>query len=118
MNLHLPITHSNNLNNDERLILVIDQDLEFVTAMKEIFERNQISVLVATTATKGIDLFHSANPDLVLIDADLTDRDGFQVLSDIAEIAQGRVTPIAITSWEKIKERTILAYQMGATDFS
>lgn len=118
MNLRMPLIHSRLLKHKhETLVLLIDQDMEFVMEMKELFDQDHFSILIATTAAKGIEYFHAANPDLVIIEANLPDMSGFDVLREISDIARSRVIPLAISSRDQLREHQIRAYELGATDF-
>lgn len=118
LNRHIPLLKSINTQDpDEKLILLIDQDIEFVMDLKDSFEQLGITILIATTAAKGLEYFHTANPDLVLIEVDLPDQSGFELLQEISDIARSRVIPIAITSSFHPKEYRIRSYQLGAIDF-
>ena len=102
---------------DEVLILLIDPNIDFATDMKESFDRHSISILIATTAAKGIEYFHTVNPDLVLIEANLPDKSGFDVLIEIEASARKQAIPTAIISSDNLKENRIRAYELGAIDF-
>ena len=102
---------------DEVLILLIDPNIDFVMDMKDSFDRKSISILIATTAAKGIEYFHTVNPDLVLIEANLPDKSGFDVLLEINQIARKLAIPTAIISSDQLKENRIRAYELGAIDF-
>lgn len=104
-------------NTDEKLILIISQDIDFVMNLKDSFDQYKISILIATTASKGIEYFHTTNPDLVIIEVSLPDTNGFDVLQEINDLARSRVIPIAITSTEQSRENRIRSYELGATDF-
>lgn len=117
MDQHIPLNESRSQPRDEVLILLIDPNIDFVMDMKDSFDRHSISVLIATTASKGIEYFHTVNPDLVLIEANLPDKSGFDVLLEIKDISRDRSIPTAIISSNQLKENRIRAYELGAIDF-
>ncbi len=118
MNLKMPFIETSHVKHqDEKLILVIDSNMGFVMELKELFDENHISILIATTAAKGLEYFHTANPDFVIIEANLPEMSGFELLHEINEIARSRFIPLAITSSNSSREYYSRAYELGAIDF-
>ncbi|MHA6259242.1 diguanylate cyclase [Sporosarcina sp. CAU 1771] len=112
----LPETYRNLLDK-ETSILIIDDDLEFVSFVKELLEEIGAQVVIALNGKRGLDLFYSTRPHFVLIDLYLPDMSGFEVLDQIADVARARNSTIAITSVNKARENKVMAYERGAMDF-
>jgi len=55
------------VNNGKRIVL-IDDDPDFVEYARIVLESASMTVLIATDATKGLELIRSARPDLVITD--------------------------------------------------
>jgi len=55
------------VNNGKRIVL-IDDDPDFVEYVRIVLESASMTVLIATDATKGLELIRSARPDLVITD--------------------------------------------------
>lgn len=102
---------------EETSILIIDDDLEFVSYVKEILEKMGAQVVIALNGKRGLDLFYSTRPHFVLIDLYLPDMTGFEILDQIAAIARARHITIAITSVNESRKNKIEAYERGAMDF-
>ncbi|WP_438319244.1 diguanylate cyclase [Sporosarcina sp. FA9] len=98
-------------------VLIIDDDLEFVSYVKEFLESMGAQVIIALNAKRGVEQFYSVRPSFVLIDINLPDMTGFQVLSQIAKTAQARHVTIAVMSVDDSKENRIMALEKGAMDF-
>lgn len=98
-------------------ILIIDDDLEFVSYVKELLESMGAQVAIALNGKRGLEMFYSMRPNFILLDLDLPDMSGFEVLDQIANIARARHVPIAITSVDDSRENRINAYEHGAMDF-
>jgi two-component system KDP operon response regulator KdpE len=71
-------------------------------------------VIDANTGTKGIDLFCTNNPDLVILDLGLPDIDGFDVLKEIRTISN---TPIIIVTARSTHDNIIRGLELGADDY-
>ena len=102
---------------ENKVILLIDDDVDFVAYMKESLEQNGFHVIIALTTDKGLDLFYSMKPNFVMLDISFPQSDGMTLLEQIVEVAMKSFTPIAIISGKDTMENRIRAYSLGATDF-
>lgn len=102
---------------EETFILLIDDDLEFVSFVKELLERLGAQVLVAMNGTRGIQQFYDMQPNMVIIDMYLPDMTGLEVFEKIGDTASDRhVTSILISS-ENNNDIISSAYEAGMMDF-
>lgn len=98
-------------------VLIIDDDLEFVSYVKDFLENMGAQVAIALNGKRGLEMFYSMRPNFILLDLYLPDMSGLEVLDQIANIARARHVPIAITSSDDSRENRINAYEHGAMDF-
>ncbi|ARK24593.1 hypothetical protein SporoP37_07905 [Sporosarcina sp. P37] len=111
----LPDRYVNRLD-QETFILIIDDDLEFVSYLKELLEKLGAQVIISLNGKRGIEQFYSMRPGIVIINAKLPDMTGFEVLDQIAEPARQKNTTLAISSEDATKEVQIETYRRGAMD--
>lgn len=102
---------------NESFILVIDSDAQFASHIKEALEEKGIPVVIALTGKKGLELFYTLKPQMVILDLHLPDADGFNLVARIYEAARNRYLPIAIASADNRIENQVRAMEIGATDF-
>lgn len=102
---------------EEIFVLIIDDDLEFASYVKELLEKMGAQVIVALNGKRGIEQFYSMSPNFVLIDLMLPDVSGFEILDQIKDTANARQVTIAIMSVDESRENKIKAYERGAMDF-
>lgn len=102
---------------EETVFLIIDDDLEFISFMKELLEKIGAQVVIALNGKRGIDQFYSMRPSFVFIDLYLPDMTGFHVLDQIAETARSKNTMLIMSSVDQSIENQILSYKKGAIDF-
>lgn len=102
---------------DESLVLIIDPDAEFAAQVKETLEQQGIPVVIALDGQKGMELFYTLHPQMVLLDLHFPDAEGFDLVSRIYEAGRGRHLPIAIVSEDDQMDNQIRAMEIGATDF-
>ncbi|MDV6377422.1 diguanylate cyclase [Sporosarcina sp. GW1-11] len=112
----LPERYINRLD-QETFVLIIDDDLEFVSYLKELLEKLGAQVIISLNGKRGIEQFYSMRPSIVIVDHKLPDMSGFEVLDQIAETARQKNTTLAISSENPTKELQIESYRRGAMDF-
>ncbi|OKL35510.1 diguanylate cyclase [Domibacillus mangrovi] len=110
-------TNLTSAENNDSFVLIIDDDLEFVSYVKENLEKSGIQVVIALDGKKGLELFYTLLPNMLIVDIQLPDMNGFDILAQIGDIARSRYVPIAIVSGDNSKENITRAYTMGAMDF-
>ena len=68
-----------------RRILVIDDNTAFRGAVSQLLERGGLVVVAgAATGASGVQLARDHEPDLVIVDVQLSDTDGFDVAEQLA----------------------------------
>lgn len=98
-------------------VLVIDDDVDFVTYVKEVLEKQLYPVSIALNAERGLKLFYEWKPGLILLDIVLPDKSGLYVLQQIVEKAKQEHIPIIMISGNNTIDNQIRAYRLGAMDF-
>ncbi len=86
--------------------LVIEDNADNMELMTLILEQNGYKVLKAETGQQGFDVALEARPDFILLDIQLPDMDGLEVLKKIrsSEI-DGDIPVIAVTSYAMVGDR-------------
>lgn len=102
---------------DKDFILVIDDDIVFITYIKEVLEKEGYSVIVAHNGKRGLELIYELKPSIVFLDIMLPDMDGFTILEDIIQKVKKERIVVAVMSVNDSKENRIRSYQLGAFDF-
>ncbi|WOV84063.1 diguanylate cyclase [Sporosarcina jeotgali] len=114
--LVLPELYVNKFD-QETFILIIDDDLEFVSFVKELLEQLGAQVLVAMNGTRGIQQFYDMQPNIVLIDLQLPDMTGLDVFEKIKDTASDRHVISILMSSHQTNEVVAQAYAAGLMDF-
>lgn len=88
-------------------------------SLESILGPHGYAVLRAYTGKQAVERAQSARPDLIIIDTDLPDRDGFDVCRELrADPAISASTPILITSpGHPSRQKRLEALRAGAWDF-
>ena len=77
-------------------ILIIDYEPRNVEAASHPLEKAGYKVATAADGVAGMKAFESLNPSLVLIEAMLPKKHGFEVCQELKSTPEGKNTPVAI----------------------
>lgn len=102
---------------EEALVLIIDADAEAAAQLKEKLEPKGITVVIALDGQKGTELFYTLRPQMVLLETNLPDTDGFLLAERIVEAGRSRYLTVALMSEDDDVDNHIRAMEIGATDF-
>ena len=67
------------MNNNKYKVLIVEDEANICSFIETLLTTNDYQALVAHTCTMGLTLFASHNPDLVILDLGLPDRDGLEL---------------------------------------
>ena len=102
------------MSNNKFKVLIIEDEANICSFIQTLLETNGYQALVAQTCVMGMTMFISYNPDLVILDLGLPDRDG---LDAICSIRQKYLTPIIVLSARTTEQDKIEALDLGANDY-
>lgn len=95
-------------------ILVIDDEPQIRKLLQIVLESNGFKVSTAATGMNGISLAASQQPDLILLDIGLPDRNGIEILQDLRQWYR---RPILVLSVQNKEEDIVGALDYGADDY-
>lgn len=95
-------------------ILVIEDDVLLGEIIRDELTRSGYQVHVAGDGAQGLAEFTRREPDLVLLDLILPDRNGFAILSDIRAISS---VPVVILTSRDLGEEKVTGLDLGADDY-
>lgn len=99
---------------NQPLILIIEDEEPLRRFLIPTLSSQRYQVLSAATATEGLAMARSHNPDLVLLDLGLPDRDGMAVLKEIRTWSR---KPVVILSARNQECDKVRALDQGADDY-
>ena len=102
------------MSNNKFKVLVVEDEANICSFIETLLETNGYQSLVANTCSMGLTLFASHNPDLVILDLGLPDRDGLEL---IRTVRQKYMTPIVVLSARTTEQDKIEALDLGANDY-
>ena len=99
-------------------IMLVDDEpvmLEIVQALLE--EEGYRHFVAVEDSTQAVAKLVDANPDMLLLDLDMPQVDGFQVLQRVRELDDFAHLPIIILTASENPDNKLKALELGATDF-
>ncbi|MFG6494943.1 diguanylate cyclase [Fictibacillus sp. UD] len=104
-------------NEDQPLILVVDPDISYLIDLKEELEKLGWSVFISQTADKAISMVYDLQPDCIVIDHTLHEKEVYSFLKQIRESISHQLIPVIVMSTTNNKLARLQAYELGADDF-
>ncbi|MBV8672405.1 MAG: response regulator, partial [Acidobacteriaceae bacterium] len=98
-------------------ILIVDDEAEIRESLEEILTEEGYSVSSTASGSEAIILLRDAPYDLLLLDIWLPDRDGLDVLADLASLETDDKPEVVVISGHATIETAVRATKLGAFDF-
>ncbi len=97
-------------------ILLAEDDNSLVRILKRMFEEKGLKIYDADNGESALELFHKHKPSIVLMDIEMPEMDGWQVLENIRK--EDQIIPVIIMTGRKTElEDSLYSYDKGATFF-
>jgi signal transduction histidine kinase/CheY-like chemotaxis protein len=113
-----PFDRAENVDSRSGTVLLIEDNLENVRLMESILERRTgIRLISAIQGTIGLDLARQHRPELILLDLNLPDIDGYDVLMRLKSIPDLASIPVVIISADVAPARVESLRAAGAIEY-
>ncbi len=100
--------------NNKYKILLVEDDTKIRNFLSTSLEMESYYVIIAKKCSEAFTMFYSYNPDLVILDLGLPDKDGLNFLE---EIRKEKNTPIIVLSARDNEDDKVKALDLGANDY-
>jgi len=97
-------------------ILAIDDHEDILLLLKAVLA-GRYEFIPISKLEYGIDEIAKHHPDLVILDIDMPDRNGFELCNDIRNHTKIKHIPIVMLTAKKDMNASVMAYKLGADDF-
>jgi DNA-binding response OmpR family regulator len=95
-------------------LLIIDDDDALLELLSGYLREVGHQVYTAVNGEDGLRAFYAAQPELVILDVTMPQRDGWQTLERIREMA---ATPVIMLTARNEESNVLRGFQMGADDY-
>jgi DNA-binding response OmpR family regulator len=96
-------------------ILLVEDSHDLAYGLQRNLEMDGYEVSLATKAVHVLALATAENPDLIVLDLGLPDRDGYSVLEDLR--SRGSQCPVLILSARNLETDKLQGFRLGADDY-
>lgn len=103
------------MNMKDKTILVVDSDKSSSQNLAKLLKSEGYSTMIVLTAQEAIDACIKKIIDLIILELNLTDRDGMAVIDTIRSFTN--TLPIIVVSNRNNVESKVMAFDTGANDY-
>ena len=101
------------------LVLIVDYDPRNIAALRELLSSNGYHVETAMDGISAVDVFMKTRPDIVLLEAMIPKKHGFEVCQELKKTPEGKTTPVVIMTavYKGRKYRTQAMHVHGCDEY-
>jgi DNA-binding response OmpR family regulator len=96
-------------------ILIVEDNPDILDSLQGNLETDGYEVFVATRAGQALPLVTGQAPDMIILDVELPDGDGFSVLQQLR--ARGNTCPVLMLTARSLETDKVLGFRLGADDY-
>lgn len=101
----------------ENMVLIIDDEEDFIKTLKFTLENKNYTVIEASSASMALETLGNIKPDLIIADLSMPNMDGYGLIKQLKEDVHTRKIPLIVLSGNKSIESKIKAFKLGIDDF-
>jgi signal transduction histidine kinase len=98
-------------------ILVVDDQVENLTLLSQMLQRKGYEVLTVLSGSRALDLLKTQMVDLILMDVNMPEENGYDICFKIKEDVRFRDVPVIFVSAIEDTTIKIKAFQAGGVDY-
>lgn len=98
-------------------VLIIDDEPALTDLVRDVLEEEEFHPFIAHTGRDGVAQAVREIPDVIILDVDLPDMDGFAVCRELRNHVQLRHTPVIMLTVRSDQQDEITGLQAGADDY-
>ncbi len=106
-----------NIRGEPSLVLVVDDDITLRFLARETLEEAGFAVDEAEDGREALEAFSNKRHDIVLLDVNMPNMDGFEACRELRTLAAGDAVPVLMMTGLDDVASINRAYEVGATDF-
>src|SRR6185295_5830903 len=96
------------------IVLVIDDSVDVHRLLKARLRHEELELRAASSGEEGLAMVKSVKPTIILLDLDMPDMDGFQVLRTLKSDAGTMDMPVIVLSALASAQDKVTAFDLGA----
>jgi diguanylate cyclase (GGDEF)-like protein len=113
----LKISDGGQSKRTKEVVLIVDDDQSTRMTVASVLEREGYQVELGANGRDAVRLFQVLRPNVIIMDAMMPIKDGFEACSEIKALPGGANVPVLITTALESEKSVDLAFESGAADF-
>jgi len=102
--------------NSKNTVLITD-DEKFIQGMLTRFLKDDYEILNAFSGNECLSIANQKKPDIILLDVEMPEKNGYEVCHDLRNNVSTKDTPIIFLSSKSSVEERLLGYEAGGDDY-
>jgi DNA-binding response OmpR family regulator len=102
---------------DNKTILIVEDSTTQALHLQMLLEQEELNVVLAHDGRLGLQMAQQLHPDLVVLDVQMPEMNGFQVCQQLKEARETADIPVIMFTRHDEHESVILGLQTGAVDY-
>jgi DNA-binding response OmpR family regulator len=98
-------------------ILVIDDEEDYINLVRTVLEPLGYSILSTSNGLEGINRIKSEIPDLVILDVNMPEVNGYQITEQIRRTQEIKHIPIILLTVRRKEDDKVKGLDLGADDY-
>lgn len=112
-----PIKSAADTSRESMLVLLVDDDEDVRILARKSLSRAGYTVISAESGPEALALLAGQTPDVLILDLNMPDMDGFEVLRRVRGNEATRSVPVVVLTAQGDEESARRSFELGATDF-
>jgi CheY-like chemotaxis protein len=105
------------MENHQKTILIVEDSVVQALSLMRLLEEQNLNVLWALDGRIGVEMAHQHKPDLIVLDVEMPEMDGFEACKRLRESAVTGEIPIIMLTVCAEPEAVYRGLDLGAMDF-
>jgi DNA-binding response OmpR family regulator len=102
---------------DNKTILIVEDSSTQALHLQVLLEQEELNVVLAHDGRLGLQMAQQLHPDLVVLDVQMPEMNGFQVCQQLKKARETADIPVIMFTRHDEHESVILGLQTGAVDY-
>jgi DNA-binding response OmpR family regulator len=102
---------------DKKTILIVEDSTTQALHLQVLLEQEELNVVLAHDGRLGLQMAQQLRPDLVVLDVQMPEMNGFQVCQQLKKARETGDIPVIMFTRHDEHESVILGLQTGAVDY-
>lgn len=106
-----------NADRSKKMVLVVEDSPTQAIHLQALLEQEGLRAVLASNGRKGLQMAQQLHPDLIVLDVQMPEMNGFQVCRQLKNTRATADIPIIMFTSHDEKEAVVLGLQTGAVDY-